>query len=276
MAQFIDLSVLMEEKSMEPAPMSMKKVLHGPGTKIISKKMLYAGKKGLFAKLKAAFRLYTGKWPLKPASFPQREFLSNELVTATTHTGTHLDAPWHYGSLCEGKPARQIADVPLELCFGNGVVLDMTHKEPGSLIGKEDIEGALGKIDYSILKGDIVLIRTGFDKKWGTPAYFTSHPGMGRAATEYLTQCGVSVMGIDAYGFDRPFGRMVADYVRTGDNRYLWPAHFYGREHEYFHMERLANLDRLPRPYGFKVACFPIKIKDAGAAWVRAVAIVED
>lgn len=276
MPQIIDLSVLMEEKSMEPAPMSMKKVLHGPGANVISKKMLFARKKGLFQKLKAAITYYSGKWPLKPESFPQREFLSNELVSATTHTGTHLDAPWHYGSRCEGKPSRQIADVPLELCFGNGVVLDMTHKEPGSSIGKQDVEEALTKIGRCVGPGDIVLIRTGFDKKWGTPAYFAAHPGMGRDATEYLVECGVKVMGIDAYGFDRPFGRMVADYIRTGDSSYLWPSHFYGREKEYFHMERLANLDQIPKPHGFKVACFPIKIKDAGAAWVRAVAIIEE
>jgi kynurenine formamidase len=38
----------------------------------------------------------------------------------------------------------------------------------------------------------------------------------------------------------------------------------------------MANLDKIPQPFGFKVAAFPIKIEGASAGWVRAVAILED
>jgi kynurenine formamidase len=65
---------------------------------------------------------------------------------------------------------------------------------------------------------------------------------------------------------------MMADFIRTHDGRYLWPAHFFGRKREYAHIERLANLSALKKPNGFKIACFPIKIKDTGAAWARVVA----
>jgi kynurenine formamidase len=40
-------------------------------------------------------------------------------------------------------------------------------------------------------------------------------------------------------------------------------------------MEKMANLDKIPFPHGFKVACFPIKIKSASAGWTRPVAIVD-
>ena len=40
-----------------------------------------------------------------------------EEVLAITHTGTHVDAPFHYGPLSGGKPARRIDEVPLEWCF---------------------------------------------------------------------------------------------------------------------------------------------------------------
>jgi len=72
----------------------------------------------------------------------------------------------------------------------------------------------------------------------------------------------------------RPFPNMVNDYIKTGDASVLWPAHIYGREKEYCHIERLANLGEIPKPFGFKVACFPVKIRDVGASWIRAVAIV--
>ena len=49
-----------------------------------------------------------------------------------------------------------------------------------------------------------------------------------------------------------------------------------GRELLHIHMEQMANLDKIPIPYGFKVAAFPIKIRKASGAWVRAVAIIDE
>ena len=37
-----------------------------------------------------------------------------EEVTAVTHSGTHADAPWHYGPQSEGKPAKKIDELPIE------------------------------------------------------------------------------------------------------------------------------------------------------------------
>ena len=47
-----------------------------------------------------------------------------EEIQAITHTGTHVDAPYHYGPKSEGKPARRIDEIPLEWCLAPGVVLD--------------------------------------------------------------------------------------------------------------------------------------------------------
>ncbi|HEY2893923.1 MAG TPA: cyclase family protein, partial [Pirellulales bacterium] len=44
-----------------------------------------------------------------------------EQVSAITHTGTHVDAPYHYAATSEGRPARTIDEVPLEWCFAPGV-----------------------------------------------------------------------------------------------------------------------------------------------------------
>ena len=82
------------------------------------------------------------------------------------------------------------------------------------------------------------------------------------------------VIGIDAYTLDRPFASMVGDFQRTGDGRFIWPAHFAGIEREYCQIEKLANLDQLPRPRGFQISCLPVKIQGASAGWCRAVAIV--
>jgi len=198
-----------------------------------------------------------------------------EYLSLTSHTATHMDAPWHFGPTSEGRRARTIDEVPLEWCYSDGVVLDMRHKKPGELITVEDLQEALHKIGYTLKPLDIVLIMTGADKYWGTAKYLSERPGMGRESTLWLIDQGIKVMGIDAIGWDRPFRVMAEEFKRTGDASILWAAHYAGRTREYFQMEKLANLDRLP-PYGFKVICFPIKIKGASGGWVRAVAMIEE
>lgn len=198
-----------------------------------------------------------------------------EEITAVTHTGTHVDAPYHYGATSEGKPARTIDDVPLEWCFAPGVVLDVRHKQPGEFITVDDLEECLDKIGYTLQPRDIVLLQTGADRRIDSPDYFRQ-PGLGREGTLWLVEQGVHVIGIDAYTLDRPFADMVADFRRTGDGRFIWPAHFAGMTREYCQIEKLANLDLLPKPHGFYVSCLPVKIKGASAGWCRAVALVDD
>jgi kynurenine formamidase len=213
---------------------------------------------------------------LRPEDFPEGEAISNETITLTTHTGTHMDAPLHYGLRSGGRPAAAIDDIPLEWCFADGVRIDLRHIPPGAGIAAADIEDALAKIPYELKPGDIPLIWTGADRLWGTEAYLHEFPGLTRESTAWLVERGAKIIGIDCWGFDRPFASMIGDYRETGDNGVLWPAHLYGREHAYCQLEKLANLDALPEATGFTVACFPVKLVGLGAGWTRVVAIVDE
>ncbi len=198
-----------------------------------------------------------------------------EKLTTSSHTATHIDAPYHYGAISEGKPARRIDEVPLEWCFGPGVVLDMTAKKHGDLIAIADLKAALEKIRYELKPLDIVMIHTGAAKRWGTRAYL-QQPGLDRDSTLWLVEQGIKMIGIDAWTLDRPFDHMIADFKTSGDGRDIWPAHFAGITKEYCQIEKLANLEKLPRPYGFYVSCLPVKIKGGSAGWCRAVALIPD
>lgn len=210
-----------------------------------------------------------------PDQIPDGFGLSAEDITLNTHTGTHLDAPWHYGPTCEGRAARGIDEVPLEWCFSDGVVLDVSHKKPGELITAQDLEKAVAAINYRIKPFDIVMIRTDAAKRYRKSDFMLCQPGMGRESTLWLLDQNVKVCGIDAWSFDRPLAYMKDD-LKAGKREAFLPAHRVGREREYCHIEKLANLDQLPRPFGFKVAVFPIKIARASGGWVRAVAILEN
>jgi kynurenine formamidase len=63
-----------------------------------------------------------------------------------------------------------------------------------------------------------------------------------------------------------------AEAVQQQQPGIFWEAH--QCDLAYSQIERLVNLAALP-PTGFKVACFPLKIKGASAAPARVVAIVD-
>jgi len=216
------------------------------------------------------------KLGLEETDFQDGLALAVENVTANvfTHIGTHCDAPIHFGPITEGKPSRTIDELPLEHFYGNGVILDLRHKQPRSGITIEDLETSLEEINYTIKPKDIVLIMTGMDKYIYTEKYLNDQPGMTGEATEWLIDQGVKLIGIDTYTFDRPFGAMVED-VKVGNKSALFPAHFVGRKKEYFHIEKLANLDKVPVRHGFTFCAFPIKVKDGTAGSVRAVAMID-
>jgi len=199
-----------------------------------------------------------------------------DYVTMSTHDGTHVDAPWHYTPISEGKKARTIDQMPLEWFYGDGVVIDMRHKPHGSGITVDDMKNALKKIKYTLKPGDIVCIQTGSDKKWGTAEYFGAGCGMTRESTLWVLNQGIHVVGTDAWGWDRPFWAQKEDFEKNHDKSILWAGHYVGIEKEYCHIEKLANLDKIPKPFGFKVACFPIKVVGGSAGWSRVVAILEE
>jgi len=210
---------------------------------------------------------------LKADDFPEGMGLAWEKLTLITHAGTHLDAPWHFGPKVGGEPAKTIDQIPLAWCYSDGVVLDLRHKKANESITVDDIKAALAKINYAIKPYDIVLIMTGADKYLEHPDYVNMNPGMSREATLWLIDQGVKIIGVDGYGYDKSFAQMGKEY-KAGDKGALWPGHFAGREKEYCHIEKLMNLDKIPKPYGFKVAVFPIKIAKASAGWARPVAIL--
>ena len=123
----------------------------------------------------------------------------------------------------------------------------------GSGVVVNDLQEALAKLNYKIKPWDIVMIQTGADKYWGKADYFEAGCGMTRGSTLWLIEQGVRVMGIDAWGWDRPFWAMKEEFSCTGDRSVLWGVHYAGIDKEYCHIEKLANLDKLPRPFGFKV-----------------------
>ncbi|MEN3279480.1 MAG: hypothetical protein V7607_620 [Solirubrobacteraceae bacterium] len=190
-----------------------------------------------------------------------------------THNSTHVDAPRHYNSVIEGRPARAIDDLPLEWFVGPGVVLDATRRDDGQVIEPRDLEQALRAIGHEIRPGDIVLIRTGCDAYYGDADYAARGPGVSPEATLWLYDRGVRVMGIDAWGWDPPLRFQVPEAVAQDRRGVIWGAHQIDRE--YAQIERMVNLAGVPS-LGALIITLPLKVENGSAGPTRAVALIVD
>jgi kynurenine formamidase len=197
---------------------------------------------------------------------------TREVVSLGTHNSTHVDAPYHYNSRIAGQPAATIDELPLERFFGPGVVLDFTDRADGEAVDAPDVQAALEAIAHTLSPGEIVLIHSGRDAFYGQPDYMDHGPGVTAAATRWMYEQGIRVMGIDAWGWDRPLRMQAQEALERQERGIFWEAH--QADLDYSQIERLVNLHQLP-PTGFTVACFPLRITRASAAPARVVAILD-
>ena len=212
---------------------------------------------------------------ISPEDMPNGEAWALENISLTTHNGTHLDAPYHYGSkMLDGSPTMTIDEVPLHWCFRPGVKLDFTSKSDGYVVTAADIQEELDRIDHELSPLEIVLMNTSAGGLFGTDEYVNSGCGFGREATLHLLEKGVKITGTDAWSWDAPFIYTAKKYASSRDASIIWEGHKTGLEIQYCHLEKLHNLNLLPDK-GFMVSCFPTKIKGGSAGWTRAVAIID-
>jgi kynurenine formamidase len=212
---------------------------------------------------------------LAAEDLPDGEAWAIERIQLNTHNGTHLDAPYHFASsMNRGERAITIDEVPLEWCFQPGVKLDFRHLPDGHVVSASEVESELSRIGHRLAPLEIVLVNTRAGSRYGHDDYVSAGSGMGYEATMYLLERGVRVTGTDGWSWDAPFVHTKERYKESGDAGLIWEGHKAGRDIGYCHLEKLHNLEALPSD-GFKVACFPCKIRAASAGWTRAVAILE-
>ena len=218
-------------------------------------------------------------WPTSPSAFELKPlahgpteggwFYSANTFCAPEHGGTHLDAPIHFAE--KGWTADQI---PLDRLIAPGVVVDVTKQAAADAdyrLAKEDLlawEQEHGRVPA----GSIVLLRTGWGKRWPDRArYFgdahpkdASHlhfPGYGEEAARLL----VTGRQVVALGIDTPS----IDYGASKDFR----VHVLALGANVVGLENVAHLEEVP-PTGALVVALPVKIGGGSGGPLRLAAIV--
>lgn len=222
---------------------------------------------------------------LKPDEhLPDGKGWAVELITISTHNGTHMDAPWHFAPIQDReigeRKAKTIDEFPLEWGIGPLVVLNTTDYEDGYVLTPYDIDKKLEDISHKLQEGDILCILTSASKHSGTADYINYGAGVGKDATLHIIRQGVHVVGTDGWSWDAPFSVTAQKWKESIEAQkpnpsIIWEGHFAGIELGYFQIEKLTNLDKVP-PTGATIYCFPIKIARASAGWVRAVATIPE
>jgi arylformamidase len=176
-----------------------------------------------------------------------------EHLELMTHTGTHIDAPFHFFS-----DAETVDQLPLSHFHAPCIALDLRHKKSGSGIVPEDFKSHANNIQSGI----IVVLKTGWaEKRALTKEFLTAWPYLTGEGAEYLVSLGIHGVGIEGLsigGFNDPEKETAAHKVLLGAKKLI--------------IEDIrvpeAMLDGRIRHF----AAFPVLIQGAGGAWARAVA----
>ena len=193
-------------------------------------------------------------WFTAPRFEPPCKGFATKLLLISDHTGTHLDAPFHF---IEG--GKTIEDVSLERTFGESVLIDVSDKPTDEPVDVAMLEKRLAATNTEIKPGDIVLIRS-WPGEWGAPGFFRTG-GVDGAAAKWLATKKVKCVGVDLSNVDTG-----SDMQRSSHMELL------GKEIGI--IENLVNLDKLSKTRFFFMGC-PLNIAGLTASPIRAVAIEE-
>jgi kynurenine formamidase len=110
-----------------------------------------------------------------------------------SHTGTHVDAPFHFEA-----DGERLEDVGLDLFVGPAVIADLSGHGDREPIGWD----ALSPYADRLRPGTILVLRTGWSERfYGTERYY-DHPFLTAAACERVLERGVRTLAIDALNPD--------------------------------------------------------------------------
>jgi len=174
-----------------------------------------------------------------------------ELLFFSSHTGTHIDAPYHFI-----KDGLKIHQISLDRLVGKAILIKL-KKSKNESISKLDII-SFEKKNGKISDNSSIFFFTGWQKNLNKSNYFTENPGLAISAAKYLALKKINLVGIDSPSIDIGM-----------DESYR--AHHILSKNNILIVENLSNLNKIPSKE-FNFTILPLKIKDATGSPVRAIA----
>ena len=177
-----------------------------------------------------------------------------ELLFLSTHTGTHMDAPYHFL-----EKGAKIHEISLKKLVSEAVLIK-SKKKDGESITKIDIQ-KFEKKHGKIVSFSSVIFYTGWQRNLQKKYYFTKNPGLSVSAAKYLASKKINLVGIDSPSID--LGK---------DSKFS--VHQIFAKKGMLIVENLASLEKI-KSSKFHLVVLPLKLKNATGSPVRAIAFVE-
>jgi len=190
---------------------------------------------------------------------------------SSEHGGTHIDAPVHFA-----QGHQSVDQIPLDRMIGAAYVVDVSARAEQNAdlqVGVDDLQSA-ERAQGEIPDGAILLLRSGFSRRWPDPTRYLGTSERGEAAVAQLHFPGlhpdaarwlIANRSIKAIGIDTAS----IDYGQSTG----FETHRLLYERDIPAFENLTALDRLPGT-GSTVVALPMKIKGGSGAPLRAVAFL--
>jgi kynurenine formamidase len=173
-----------------------------------------------------------------------------EMLFMSSHTGTHIDAPYHFV-----KNGKKIHQIDPRRFLAEAILVKIKSK-PNYTITKSDIL-RFEKRHEKIPQGATVVFSTGWNDDLQRRNFFTDNPGLGTSAAFYLTSKKANLVGIDSPSIDA--GKDAS-----------FPAHHILLKNDVLILENLCNLGKI-KSTKFRLAALPLKLQNATGSPVRAV-----
>ena len=175
-----------------------------------------------------------------------------ELLFLSSHTGTHLDAPYHFV-----KNGTKIHQIPLDRLLGNAILIKI-KKGKNQAITKNDLV-LFERKNGNIPNHSSIIFHTEWQKNLNSDFYFINNPGLSESAATYLVSKRINLVGIDSPSIDLGKDKTFSVHKILAKNNVLI-------------VENLSNLNKISSKQ-FDFVILPLKLKDATGSPVRAIAI---
>lgn len=187
-------------------------------------------------------------------------------IALPEHFGTHIDAPAHFA-----WGTWTVDQIPPERLLAPLVVLDVSsnvQNNPDYQVSIEDI-ARWERTNGQIPLGSVVMARTGWESRWDSAKDYRNadakgvlhFPGYSQDAAKFLVE-GRKVVGL---GIDT----LSIDYGPSKD----FSVHQYTLAHSLYHLENVANLDRVPVAGAIALVA-PMKLEGGSGGPVRILALL--
>jgi len=175
-------------------------------------------------------------------------------LSLSTHHATHLDAPYHFY-----EDGKTLDEIPLDRFYGPAQLIDLCPRrqlEPRTLL----TVGRFRAHEHVFQPGARVIYRTGWDRMFGTPEFFTDFPSLSLEAAQWIADKRIALLGMDTPTPSREMIECHHILLRRGVEIVL--------------VEGLARLHLLPPQFLF--VGLPLNIKSGDGSPIRAVAVLEE